>query len=237
MAIAVGQIKGTQITTIASMHGSTEAELEYFRQQWREEMTARTRGKVTTVQQRGVPAKPQGRDVAATTITAAARRGSTGTTSTVTKREGFSDFATTAAASIEKNSQHEHARRGDSERTGDGEGDVGEDRAGDIWRGGEGGGEAVDGGTCVVEPQTALEHYERAVEKEGLGSLGESVDLYRKAFKVCVADDWCYQHHENEDGLIDYGDVANLEKSGYRWIRMCMRDTKTNTTLQPNTNR
>ncbi|KAF2419767.1 hypothetical protein EJ08DRAFT_598784 [Tothia fuscella] len=34
------------------------------------------------------------------------------------------------------------------------------------------------------EPRTALEHYERAVEKEGQGSLGDSVTLYRKAFRM-----------------------------------------------------
>jgi len=34
------------------------------------------------------------------------------------------------------------------------------------------------------EPQSALEHYERAVERETQGKLGDSVNLYRKAFKV-----------------------------------------------------
>ena len=34
------------------------------------------------------------------------------------------------------------------------------------------------------EPQSALEHYEKAVERETQGSLGDSLDLYRKAFRV-----------------------------------------------------
>lgn len=34
------------------------------------------------------------------------------------------------------------------------------------------------------EPQTALEHYERAVEKEGQGKLGDSLSYYRRAFKL-----------------------------------------------------
>ncbi len=34
------------------------------------------------------------------------------------------------------------------------------------------------------EPQTALEHYEKAVERESQGSLGDSLGLYRKAFRV-----------------------------------------------------
>ena len=34
------------------------------------------------------------------------------------------------------------------------------------------------------EPETALEHYERAVEKEGQGKLGDSLAHYRRAFKL-----------------------------------------------------
>lgn len=34
------------------------------------------------------------------------------------------------------------------------------------------------------EPQSALEHYEKAVEREDQGSLGDSLSLYRKAFRV-----------------------------------------------------
>jgi F-box protein 9 len=34
------------------------------------------------------------------------------------------------------------------------------------------------------QPQSALEHYEKAVERESAGVLGDSLDLYRKAFKV-----------------------------------------------------
>lgn len=34
------------------------------------------------------------------------------------------------------------------------------------------------------EPRSALEHYEKAVEKESEGRLGDSLSLYRKAFKV-----------------------------------------------------
>lgn len=34
------------------------------------------------------------------------------------------------------------------------------------------------------EPVTALDHYERAVEKEAAGSLGDSLTFYRKAFRV-----------------------------------------------------
>ena len=38
-----------------------------------------------------------------------------------------------------------------------------------------------------AEPRSALEYYEKAVEKESQGSLGDSLDNYRKAFKVRFA--------------------------------------------------
>jgi F-box protein 9 len=38
--------------------------------------------------------------------------------------------------------------------------------------------------TPNTEPRSALEHYEKAVERESQGNLGDSLDLYRKAFKV-----------------------------------------------------
>lgn len=34
------------------------------------------------------------------------------------------------------------------------------------------------------EPQSALEHYEKAVERETQGNLGDSLTLYRKAYRV-----------------------------------------------------
>lgn len=34
------------------------------------------------------------------------------------------------------------------------------------------------------EPSSALEHYEQAVERESQGNLGDSLKLYRKAYRV-----------------------------------------------------
>lgn len=34
------------------------------------------------------------------------------------------------------------------------------------------------------DPQSALEHFERAIEKEDQGRLGDSLTLYRKAYRV-----------------------------------------------------
>lgn len=41
-----------------------------------------------------------------------------------------------------------------------------------------------DGKTGSREPRSALEHYELAVEVENQGNLNDSLNLYRKAFRV-----------------------------------------------------
>lgn len=47
-------------------------------------------------------------------------------------------------------------------------------------------GDATARAASFREPRTALEHYELAVEKETAGVLGDSLELYRKAFKVRI---------------------------------------------------
>jgi F-box protein 9 len=47
-------------------------------------------------------------------------------------------------------------------------------------------GESSGSKTGSREPRSALEHYEKAVEREIQGSLGDSLNLYRKAFKVGI---------------------------------------------------
>lgn len=37
------------------------------------------------------------------------------------------------------------------------------------------------------EPNSALEHFERAVEKEATGNLGDSLQHYRKAYRVSIS--------------------------------------------------
>lgn len=67
-----------------------------------------------------------------------------------------------------------------------------------------------------AEPETALEHYEMAVEREGQGSLGDSVRLYRKAFRVSVS---CKALCSNADPRT-------------RWTTVSMRHTRTNISLR-----
>lgn len=59
-------------------------------------------------------------------------------------------------------------------------------------------------------PRTALEHYERAVEKESQGNLGESLNLYRQAFRVrsdgtciCARRPWPTNTCPQMDSLVD----------------------------------
>ncbi|KAI9730123.1 MAG: hypothetical protein M1834_006116 [Cirrosporium novae-zelandiae] len=44
------------------------------------------------------------------------------------------------------------------------------------------------------EPQTALEHYEKAVEREAQGQLGDSLNFYRKAFRLDDRVDRAYKN-------------------------------------------
>lgn len=52
----------------------------------------------------------------------------------------------------------------------------------------EEGDEEEDGFTrrAQQEPNSALEHFERAVEKEAAGNLGDSLQHYRKAYRVSI---------------------------------------------------
>lgn len=123
----------------------TEAELESFRQQWREEVTARTRPQVPA------PAEPE---------------------------------ASSNVANSQKKSKAPAAQAAQPDD------DEGSDTEPEIHHGlqdRESGRRAGDGGTAPSssrQPASALEHYEKAVEKETQGSLGDSVSLYRKAFRV-----------------------------------------------------
>lgn len=44
--------------------------------------------------------------------------------------------------------------------------------------------EGLSTSESIKEPETALEHYEKAVERESAGNHGDSIRLYRKAFRV-----------------------------------------------------
>ncbi|KAM7209389.1 hypothetical protein V8F20_000439 [Naviculisporaceae sp. PSN 640] len=58
-----------------------------------------------------------------------------------------------------------------------------------------GDGEAGSASAASKEPVSALDHYEKAVEREAAGSLGDSLKLYRKAFRM---DDRVDQQYKNK---------------------------------------
>lgn len=51
-------------------------------------------------------------------------------------------------------------------------------------------GQAEGGEDKGNEPVSALEHFEQAVEREAAGNLGDSVRLYRKAYRVSPLPPW-----------------------------------------------
>lgn len=134
---------------------NTEAELESFRQKWREEVTARAHGKA--------PVKPSA-------------------ASSSSKPHVSKSNAPVA-------SHQPHARQKSVEEvdevspyTYQGLGDKQHGRRLD-----ETSAQTAAALARNAEPESALEHYEKAVERESQGKLGDSVNLYRKAFRVSTA--------------------------------------------------
>ncbi|KAH7378681.1 hypothetical protein BKA66DRAFT_420956 [Pyrenochaeta sp. MPI-SDFR-AT-0127] len=134
---------------------NTEAELESFRQKWREEVTAKSKGKASAAP---APAK------------AAASS---------SKAHATKSNAPDAVP-------HAHARRRSVEHVDEVVPHIYHD-LGDKQHGrrlDETSAQATAALAATRAPSSALEHYEKAVEKEGQGSLGDSVNLYRKAFRL-----------------------------------------------------
>lgn len=120
----------------------TEAELEAFRQKWREELSARNK-------------QPE-----AAGLVDASRRKS--------RDAGPSAAPVDSSSALRNDRFHEVLEFKAYHDLPDKEG------------------QELDKSVVVEEPSSALEHYERAVEKETQGNLGESMRHYRKAFKVCL---------------------------------------------------
>jgi F-box protein 9 len=123
---------------------SAEAELEKFRRQWKEEVTAKTK-------------KP-----------------SAGSS----KTSASSSSKTSAPLSTLPPPTSLQAPQKDDDAAPLGYHDLDEKPSGRRLDG------QLDSTSSSQQPETALEHYEKAVEKEGQGSLGDSLNLYRKAFRM-----------------------------------------------------
>jgi F-box protein 9 len=134
---------------------NTEAELESFRQKWREEVTARSKGKA--------PATP------AKIAAASSSSKPHATKNNAPEVQAYSHARQRSVEEVDEVTPYAYH-------------DLGEKQLGRRL-------DETSAQTAVAlaarqEPSSALEHYEKAVEKESQGKLGDSVAHYRRAFKV-----------------------------------------------------
>ena len=133
-----------------------EAELEAFRRRWREEVQSRNKNPQT--QESPERVKPQQRRKS----TVQASKPVVHASSSSAKKADEVDYD-----HFVPEPYHDLPNKDDALKLGvDGQGQE-QQRA-----------------KALNEPRSALEHYEKAVEKEGHGQLGDSLNHYRKAFKV-----------------------------------------------------
>jgi F-box protein 9 len=139
------------------------AELESFRRQWREEVARRS--KPTDSAPASDAAPPSAAPIVSPTVLSATRPPPT--RHAATDRKGL-DQEGPAPASFDP---EELAQQ-----------------VGELSVTQEEEDEEEDGFTrrAQQEPNSALEHFERAVEKEAAGNLGDSLQHYRKAFRVSL---------------------------------------------------
>lgn len=141
--------------TIPKMNNSapeSEAELEAFRRQWREEVSARNK-KSDEPAKKG-PQSPKKERQKSDAVRGAVIPGP----STARRKDDYSE-------ELEPRTYHDLPDKEQQLRLGV----EGENLDRDLFK----------------EPSSALEHYERAVDKETQGHLSESMRHYRRAFKVC----------------------------------------------------
>jgi F-box protein 9 len=134
---------------------NTEAELESFRQKWREEVTAKTKGNGSAASTAKSAATSSNKSQAPWSNAPDA------SSSSHARQRSVEDVDDIIPYTYQDLGEKQHGRRLDET--------------------------SVQTATALAasqDPSSALEHYERAVEKESAGRLGDSVNLYRKAFKV-----------------------------------------------------
>ena len=145
---------------MASAATDAEAELERFRQQWRDEVAKGQRtvhhGSVQTNDSRQYRRKEAGQPLTLAGPSTA-------------RRKDLADFS----EEVEPRAYHDLPDKEEILKLGD------EAQSIDL--------------NPYKEPSSALEHYERAVEKETQGQLGDSVRHYRRAFKVGLLSSFTFR--------------------------------------------
>ncbi|MCJ1395037.1 hypothetical protein MMC18_007918 [Xylographa bjoerkii] len=152
------------------MTEGTNEELEKFRRQWREEVTARTKVGSST---QHIGLRPEARRTSSAKIQDQSIRAPPAPSIGYDSRTD---------AEVEVSEGHDPAAYHDLE-------DKDERR-----RLGENGAGVHSSNHYSNEPQSALEHYEKAVERENQGSLGDSLTHYRKAYRLDARVDQTYKN-------------------------------------------
>ncbi|KAF2803761.1 uncharacterized protein BDZ99DRAFT_502984 [Mytilinidion resinicola] len=132
----------------------TEAELESFRRQWREEVSARAQA-----------ANAASGPVLDSTQPSGSRPTARNPSATEPQSTKSHDVSGALDDEWEPRTYHDLGDRDSGKRLTDSP-------------------SSSTATPATSAPRSALEHYEQAVEKESQGSLGDSVDLYRKAFRL-----------------------------------------------------
>lgn len=135
------------------MSEETNPELDDFRKQWQEEVSARSKGGPSSSGGQGAknvsrPPGPSKRGSSRPERDSPAARSNEGASGVLLDGHGYHDLE-----------DQDELRK------------LGEEREG-IYP------------SNRTEPCSALEHYEKAVEREAQGNLGDSLALYRKAYRV-----------------------------------------------------
>ncbi|MCJ1317286.1 hypothetical protein MMC15_002609 [Xylographa vitiligo] len=151
------------------MTEETNEELERFRRQWQEEVTARTKAG-SSIQHIGP--RPEARHISNAKLAHSTRAPPAPSTVYDSKTD----------AEVEALEGHDPAAYHDLE-------DKDERR-----RLGDHGAGVHPNNDQMNEPQSALEHYEKAVERENMGSLGDSLIHYRKAYRLDARVDQTYKN-------------------------------------------
>lgn len=141
------------------MANETSEELERFRNQWREEVTARTRAGTSSLQ---TGSRPEARRRSSARVDQFLRPPPAPSIAHDTKQAVHED----AYEAQTPNAYHGLEDKDQRRRLRDDSVEI------------------YSSDNEKYEPQSALEHYEKAVEKETQGSLGDSLTHYRKAYRV-----------------------------------------------------
>ena len=157
------------------MPDNADVELEKFREKWREEVTARSKGPGASKNDYVAPLSAGTAGTTCTTAISTARRPPQYTRTQEFKKpkDGELDDALNNSETIQ---YHDLADK---------------DEARQLGIEGEGVHPSV---AASKTPSTALDLYEKAIEREEQGNLGDSVSLYRKAYRLDAGVDKIYRN-------------------------------------------